>query len=250
MIAQQTNVDTIADNLANVNTTGFKSEKAEFKSLLYQTLQTKTTTANGNPKPVGAQGSMQESDSNTDFGISGKGFFAVRQENGEIAYTRNGNFKWALSGNGGMILTSSEGYPVLDTNGNSIQVPAGYQMSSVKFSKDGSLGYMNADNNWVDLGATIGLYQFNNPSGLTKLAGTYFQVSPASGVAQEENTIAQAQRSTLYQGYLESSNVQVADEMVNLIIAQRAYADSYTELTTAGSKIINSSTLSIAGESL
>ncbi len=249
MIAQQTNVDTIADNLANVNTTGFKSEKAEFKSLLYQTLQTKTTTANGNPKPVGAQvglgvrncsidtsfeqGSMQESDSNTDFGISGKGFFAVRQENGEIAYTRNGNFKWALSGNGGMILTSSEGYPVLDTNGNSIRVPAGYQMSSVKFSKDGSLGYMNADNNWVDLGATIGLYQFNNPSGLTKLAGTYFQVSPASGVAQEENTIAQAQRSTLYQGYLESSNVQVADEMVNLIIAQRAYEMNSKAITTS-----------------
>ena len=90
MIAQQTNVDTIADNLANVNTTGFKAGKAEFKSLLYQTLQTRTTTANGDPKPVGAQvglgvrncsidtsfrqGAMLESQSDTDFGISGDGF--------------------------------------------------------------------------------------------------------------------------------------------------------------------------------
>lgn len=249
MIAQQTNVDTIANNLANVNTAGFKAEKAEFKSLLYQTLQTRTTTANGDPKPVGAQvglgvrncsvdtsfrqGAMLDSESDTDFGISGKGFFAVRQEDGNIGYTRNGNFKWAVAGNGGMVLTSSEGYPVLDSNGNQIVVPPGYNMSAVKFSSDGTLGYMPATNVWTDLGQTIGLFQFNNPSGLTKVAGTYYQVSPASGEPVEEGALDISLRSELFQGYLEGSNVQVADEMVNLIIAQRAYEMNSKAITTA-----------------
>lgn len=248
MIAQQTNVDTIADNLANVNTAGFKAEKAEFKSLLYQTLQTRTTTANGNPKPVGAQvglgvrncsidtsfrqGAMLESTSDTDFGISGKGFFAVRQENGTIAYTRNGNFKWALAANGGMVLTSSEGYPVLSETGNPIQVPAGYQMSAIKMTNDGTLTY-NDGETVQNLGAKIGLYQFNNPSGLDKLAGTYYAVSDASGAAVAETQLPQQLHSTLFQKYLEGSNVQVADEMVNLIIAQRAYEMNSKAITTA-----------------
>ena len=111
MIAQQTNLDTISNNLANVNTTGYKTDVAEFKSLLYQTMQTKTTTANGQNKPVGAQvglgvrnssinsmftqGNMLESTSTSAFGIEGKGFFAVRGEDGQTYYTRNGNFLWA-----------------------------------------------------------------------------------------------------------------------------------------------------------
>lgn len=249
MIAQQTNVDTIANNLANVNTTGYKSEKAEFKSLLYQTLQAETTTANGEPKPVGAQvglgvrncsidtsfeqGSMLESDSDTDFGISGEGFFAVRQENGDITYTRNGNFKWALSSNGGMVLSSSEGYPVLDMNGNEIRIPEGYNMSAIKFSSDGTVGYMLDKSTWQDLGMTIGLYQFNNASGLEKLTGTYYSETPASGPAVSEDNMALEFHSKLFQGYLEGSNVQVADEMVNLIVAQRAYEMNSKAITTA-----------------
>lgn len=248
MIAQQTNVDTIADNLANVNTTGFKAEKAEFKSLLYQNLQVKTTTANGDPKPVGAQvglgvrncsidtsfrqGAMLESDSDTDFGISGKGFFAMRQEDGTIAYTRNGNFTWALSSNGGMVLTSSEGYPVLDQYGRAIEIPEGFQVANVRFSNDGTLSYKDGEN-WNELGVTIGLYQFNNPSGLLKLAGTYYSESEASGPAMSEATLDLSLHSTLYQGYLEGSNVKVADEMVNLIIAQRAYEMNSKAITTA-----------------
>ena len=103
MIAEQTNVDTISNNLSNVNTTGYKTQRAEFKSLLYQTLQTRTTTANGENKPVGAQvglgtriaattsmytqGSLLSSESPTDFAIDGKGFFAVRAEDGQTYYT-------------------------------------------------------------------------------------------------------------------------------------------------------------------
>ena len=121
MIAQQTNLDTISNNLANVNTTGYKTDVAEFKSLLYQTMQTKTTTANGQNKPVGAQvglgvrnssinsmftqGNMLESTSTSAFGIEGKGFFAVRGEDGQTYYTRNGNFLWATD-NGNITLLS------------------------------------------------------------------------------------------------------------------------------------------------
>ena len=112
MIAEQTNLDTISHNLSNVNTTGYKAERTEFKSLLYQTLQTRTTTANGERKPVGAQvglgtrvaavtsifrqGPMLESELDTDFAISGAGFFAVRGIDGETYYTRNGSFSWSI----------------------------------------------------------------------------------------------------------------------------------------------------------
>ena len=113
MIAQQTNVDNIANNLANVNTTGYKSSTAEFKSLLYQTIQTKTTSANGENKPVGAQvglgvrtsaiatcfngGSLLESTNDFAFALEGDGFFAVRGADGETYYTRNGDFNVSLA---------------------------------------------------------------------------------------------------------------------------------------------------------
>ena len=116
MLAEQTNVDTIANNLSNVNTTGYKTERTEFKSLLYQTIQTRTTSANGDQKPVGAQvglgtrvaattsmftqGALLDSESKTDFAIQGNGFFAVRGEDGNTYYTRNGNFTWSLNAAG------------------------------------------------------------------------------------------------------------------------------------------------------
>ena len=136
MNAQQTNVDTIANNLANVNSAGYKAQVAQFKSLLYQTLQTATTTANGDPKPVTSQvglgvrtaainqlfgqGSFLSSESDTAFAIQGDGFFAVRNANGETNYTRNGDFTWATGGANRIMLTTSDGLPVLDTNGRNI----------------------------------------------------------------------------------------------------------------------------------
>ena len=124
MIAQQVNLDTIANNLANVNTTGYKTEQNEFKSLLYQTIQTRTTSANGDQKPTSAQvglgvrnsaitsvftqGPLLASESDTSFALDGKGFFAVRGRDGETYYTRNGNFKFAIASDGYM-LASSDG---------------------------------------------------------------------------------------------------------------------------------------------
>ena len=142
MIAQQTNLDTISNNLSNVNTTGYKTERTEFKSLLYQTLQTKTTTANGANKPVGAQvglgtrvaatmsnytqGAREETEIPTDFALEGKGFFAVRGVDGQTYYTRNGNFSWSQDSNGNTILATSEGLPVLDSRGNTFECQEAY----------------------------------------------------------------------------------------------------------------------------
>ena len=239
MIAQQTNLDTISNNLANVNTTGYKTDVAEFKSLLYQTMQTKTTTANGQNKPVGAQvglgvrnssinsmftqGNMLESTSTSAFGIEGKGFFAVRGEDGQTYYTRNGNFLWATD-NGNITLTTTAGLPVLDSNGNKISFNSSqYMTSSITITGDGEICYPNATNNAQSLGIKIGLYQFQNPSGLEKMDSSLYAVSAASGQAMNEAVTAGLTQSQVNQGYLEGSNVQVVDKMVNMIVAQRAY---------------------------
>ena len=146
MIAQQTNVDTIANNLSNVNTNGYKTQVNEFKSLLYQNIQTRTTSANGERKPSSAQvglgvrnasissvfkeGNMIASESDTAFAIDGKGFFAVRGEDGNTYYTRNGNFKFTLATNGNMLATS-EGLPVMDSNGRPIILNNNYILSRI-----------------------------------------------------------------------------------------------------------------------
>ena len=253
MIAQQTNVDTIANNLANVNTVGYKTEQNEFKSLLYQEIQTRTTSANGVQKPVGAQvglgvrnasitseftqGAFQASESKTSFAISGDGFFAVNN-NGKTTYTRNGDFHFAIGAGNQMVLTTSEGYPVLNTTGQQITIPADYISSKVSVGDDGQLMYPDANNNLQPIaGMQIGLYQFQNPSGLFKTGGTMYIPTEASGPALNEATNENLTKSVIRQGYLESSNVQVADEMVNLIIAQRAYELNSKVITTSDSML-------------
>lgn len=241
MIAQQQNVDTIANNIANVNTTGYKTEVNEFKSLLYQTLQTRTTSANGEQKPVGAQvglgtrsaaitsqftqGALLESESNTALAINGKGFFSVRAEDGECYYTRDGNFNWSLGGNNTLMLTDADGRVVLNTQGNPIQINRdNYIVSKIEIDADGALWYPNANNNMERIAnMQVGTWQFQNPKGLTKMGDNLYRVSDASGAALNEATNANLEKSQIRQGYIEGSNVQVADEMVNLIIAQRAY---------------------------
>ena len=248
MIAEQTNVDTISHNLANVNTNGYKAERTEFKSLLYQTLQTKTTSANCDQKPVGAQvglgtrvaattsiykqGALLESDNDTDFAIEGDGFFAVRGEDGQTYYTRNGNFTWSIDAAGNTILTDSQGCPVLDARGNEIMVPKGTTSQSMVFSQDGSISYKDAKTgNVIPLNQSFGIYQFNNPAGLEKLSSSRLAATSAGNPLLEGATNG-VKASKVCQHYLEGSSVQVADEMVNMITIQRAYE--------AGQKVITS----------
>ncbi len=240
MIAQQTNVDNIANNLANVNTTGYKTSSAEFKSLLYQTIQAKTTSANGDEKPVGAQvglgvrtsaistcfreGNFLASDNDFAFALDGEGFFAVRGANNETYYTRNGDFNMALASDGTMMLCTSDGYPVLDSNGTPITFSSDYSASNLVFDDTGAIRYNNKTTGATeDLGIKIGVYQFTNRSGLENASGTYYKETAASGTAVEESTDTNLKSSKVVNGYIEGSNVQVVDEMVNLISAQRAY---------------------------
>lgn len=248
MRAQQTNVDSIAHNLSNVNTTGYKTEKPEFKTLLYQTLQTETTTANGAQKPISAQvglgtrvasitsqfgqGPMLDVDSNSAVAIDGDGLFGVNGMDGQVYYTRNGDFYWGQGANG-LTLCTSEGYQVLDSNGNEIILPDEVDASHVMISSDGVVGYTDPQNAYVSLNQSIGLWQFNNDAGLSKISGTYYIETEASGAPMNEATTAGIRRSDIRQGFLEGSNVQVADEMVNMIVAQRAYELNSRAITTS-----------------
>ena len=253
MNAQQTNVDTISNNLANVNTTGFKAQGAQFKSLLYQELQTVTTTANGEPKPTNSQvglgvrtstinqffsqGSFQNSDNPAALAISGDGFFAYQAADGETTqYTRNGNFTWALTEVGGtdLVLTTAEGNKVLDIGGNEIVVGNNAVASRITIGGDGKIYYPNADGVPTQVGnLQIGLWQFPNREGLERVGSAAWIQSAASGEPiLESNANGGIKPSEIVQGYLEGSNVNVATEMVNLIVAQRAYEMNSTAIQT------------------
>lgn len=239
MTSQQTNVDVIANNLSNINTIGFKSETAQFKTLLYQTIQSKTTSANGETKPVGAQvglgtrnasittdftqGSLTPTEITTDFAIDGKGFFAIQNLDGETVYTRDGSFNWALGNNGGNMLCNSQGYPVLDTYGLPIELEEEYNTSLITIDADGNVCYPDELNNPQPIGYQIGIVQFSNPGGLEKSSGSTYKLTDASGEPIMEVDNDNIKKSKIRQGYVEASNVQTVDEMVNLIVAQRAY---------------------------
>lgn len=251
MIAQQTNVDVISNNLANVNSTGYKTSSAEFKSLLYQTLQSRSTSANGDYKPIPAQvgtgtrsasitthftqGALIDSSNTFAFGIEGEGLFGLMNPDGDTIYTRNGNFGMALTSDGGFMLSSSEGYPVVDADGFPIQFGADFDVNNLIITGDGGFyqreiteeidenGITHQVENINDLGIRMGVFQFTNPSGLDSIGNSTYKETEASGIAMEESANPNLKRSKVCQGRLEASNVQVADEMVNLIIAQRAY---------------------------
>ncbi|MDR0947950.1 MAG: flagellar hook-basal body protein [Lachnospiraceae bacterium] len=239
MTAQQTNLDVIANNLSNVNTTGYKTQVNEFKTLLYQTIQTRTTSANGEQKPVSAQvglgvrnasitsifttGNIVASTSTSAFAINGNGFFSVQGEDGNPFFTKDGNFRWTLSTNGGSMLSDTSGHPVLSTTGNPIVLNQTYTLSEIDIDADGQLYYPDANNVPQALGIQIGVFQFSNPAGLERQGDNLFAQTAASGQPINESTNNQVEKSQLLQGYLEASNVQVADEMVNMIVTQRAY---------------------------
>lgn len=238
MIAQQDAVDIISNNLSNVNTVGFKKETVEFKTLLYSKLQTKTTDNNNEPKPVigqvGAgvrtasvtsrytQGALQATNNTFDFALEGDGFFQLQMPDGTQAYTRNGSFVMSM-GAEGLVLSNSEGCPVLGQNGEPLTFDPEMQTSNFFIDETGHFWYTNPDKSVTDLGVEFGIVQFNNPSGLLKMAGSMMQVTDASGEPMAEWDNPSLKNSKVLSGYLEGSNVETVDEMVNLIVAQRAY---------------------------
>lgn len=238
MVSQQTNVDTISNNLANINTTGYKKETAQFKSLLYQTIQNKSTDSTGGTKPVGAQaglgvknsaivsqytqGSLKQTDNDYDFAIQGNGFFMVQNGDGTVGYTRSGTFGLSV-GSDGITLATTEGYPLLNSSGAPIVFDSDIDASLLEVDDYGNFFYPNASGDLESLGIQIGVAQFNNPAGLEKTSNSILKETAASGTARLEGQDAALKKSTLKKGYLENSNVQAATEMVDLIVAQRAY---------------------------
>jgi len=238
MIAQQDAVDTISNNLSNVNTIGYKKETVEFKSLLYSKLQTKTTDNEGNPKPVigqvGAgvrtasitsrytQGNLTATGNTFDFALEGDGFFQVQMPDGSVAYTRSGAFTMSI-GAEGLTLCTAEGYPLLSDQGEPITFSLDYESSNFSIDEDGRFWYRNADETISNMGVSFGVAQFNNPTGLFKMSNSLLQATEASGEAMLESENGGLKASKVHSGYLEASNVETVDEMVNLIVAQRAY---------------------------
>lgn len=247
MISQQTNLDTISNNLANVNTVGYKKESTQFKSLMYQTIQAKTTDNAGNPKPIGAQvglgvrtgaistnfeqGPLNASTGEFDYAIEGKGFFMVQLQDGSTGYTRSGDFNISLMTDGTLAMTDTNGNPVLDTKGVPIVLPEGTISTEIGVDQHGYLTLPDANNNQQRIGIQMGLAYFPNPGGLEKGSDSCLKESPASGAATiyAPNEL----KSKVVSGYLESSNVQAVDEMVNMIIAQRAYEMNSKAITAS-----------------
>ncbi len=229
MYAQQLNVDAIANNLANVNTTSFKSTRVEFQDLMYQTLR-----ATGVPDQVGGnppaelqvgdgtvpssttrnfgQGDMTPTQNQLDFAIQGDGFFEIRMPDGTESYTRDGSFKISPDGN------------LVTSNGNIVEpgITIPQDTTSLTVGPDGTVqATVSGQTNPVTLGQ-LQLAKFINPDGLHALGSNLYQETVASGtpILGNANTTGFG---TIEQGYLEASNVSIVNQMVKMIEAERAY---------------------------
>lgn len=242
MTAQQNNVDLIANNLANVNTTAFKRERMEFKSLLYQTMTRATVdpitdiAAPSNlqvglgVRPIATtrvfeMGNLERTDNSLDFAINGPGFFTVQRDLDTIAFTRDGNFRLSPvdGGAGGTMIVTAEGFPILGVDDAEIIIPPDINLASMSVDDFGNIMFMTPEGELEDLGLQFGIVQFPNVQGLEAIGNNLFLATAASGEAILEADGLTPVTSNVLQGFLEASNVLLAEEMVRLIIAQRAY---------------------------
>ncbi len=241
MVAQQTNIDTISNNLANVSTTSFKKSRAEFEDLMYQTLNIAgTLNEQGNRTPVGlqvgmgvrpvtvhkyfSQGDFQNTGNTLDIAIEGDGFFLI-DYNGQDAYTRAGSFKLDSDGR----VVTSGGYALQPE----FTVPA--ETVSLTVTADGHIAALDSEGAEL-AGADIELYTFINPAGLNAIGRNFYLETEASGAATP-GVPGTDNVGTLAQGFLEGSNVQLVDEMVGMIVGQRAFEVNSKAITTADSML-------------
>ena len=239
MQAQDLNVSVIANNLANVNTAGFKRSRADFQDLLYQNLRVVgTLSSNGNQVPTGIQlglgvkpaavqkiflqGDFIQTQNTLDLAIEGKGFFQIIQANGQTAYSRAGTFKLD---NLGQIVTS-DGLLMEP----SITIPS--DAIDISIDQTGSVSVTQPNSQAPTVVGTLQIATFQNPAGLQALGANLFLETGASGPPLIGNP-GLNDRGTLQQGFLELSNVSVVEELVNLITAQRAYEVNSRTVQTA-----------------
>jgi flagellar basal-body rod protein FlgG len=231
MQAQQTRTDVIANNLANVNTTGFKRSRAHFEDLLYQTLQGPATLGSRDTEQLPAiqvglgtrltavqridsQGSLEQTSRPLDLAIQGEGYFEVQMPNGNTAYTRDGSLQVSDQG----VLVTGQGYAIQPP----IRVPK--EATSITISETGVVtanGLTTAAGGTQELGR-IELARFPNSSGLESMGQNLFSETTSSG-EPIRGMPTENGNGSIAQGYLESSNVEIVTEMVDMITAQRAY---------------------------
>jgi flagellar basal-body rod protein FlgG len=239
MQAQELNIDVISNNLANVNTSGFKKGRAEFQDLLYEMLRPAgAASSQDTTVPTGIQlghgvrpsavqkiftgGDLQNTKNELDWAIEGDGFFQIELPNGETAYSRAGEFKLDADGR----IVNPDGFLLVPE----ISVPT--NTVSINVGMDGTVSVIQADDSTpVEIG-TIQLARFINPAGLRSLGRNLYSPTEASG-AEIVGTPGENGFGTIAQGFLEMSNVSVVDEMVNMITAQRAYEINSKVIQTA-----------------
>ena len=241
MSCQQTNIDVIANNLANVNTSGFKKSRINFQDLMYQNMRTAgAATASGGQIPSGiqvgmgakvvsveklfSQGDFSQTKNQLDIAIQGKGFFK-ETENGRDVYTRSGAFK-----------VDKDGF-ICDSNGNRLQPEFAIPGKTVSITLDNGGKLVASGSDGKELGSTqIQLFNFVNPAGLQSIGHNLFVPSDASGDPVQGNP-GMDDFGTVLQGFLEMSNVDVVEEMINMIIAQRAYEIGAKAIQTGDSML-------------
>ncbi|CAB1370537.1 flagellar basal-body rod protein FlgG [Denitratisoma oestradiolicum] len=237
--AQQTQLDVISNNLANVGTNGFKRSRAVFEDLLYQNLRQpgaqssqQTTIPSGLMLGVGVrpistehiftQGSLQKTENTLDIAINGQGFFQIQMPDGTLSYTRDGAFQKDSTG---QVVTSS-GYPLSPA----ITIPS--NATSVTVSRDGIVSILQAGSSTPTQIGTVQLATFVNPGGLQSVGENLF-VETASSGTPTPNTPGTNGAGLINQGYVETSNVNVAEELVSMIQTQRAYEMNSKAISTS-----------------
>lgn len=231
MIGQQASIDTISNNLANVNTPGYKKTRADFEDLLYQTVRVAGTPATEDtvvPVPVQMghgtrlaatqrsflQGNLQNTENISDVAIQGDGFYRVQNYDGSYAYTRDGSFKIDAQGQ----FVTSNGLKLMPE----LVLPEGYIPESLAISQDGRVSVkVPGGDDAIQVGQ-LELYRFANPQGLSAIGENMYQISSASGSAMAGRPGYDGMGMTVHK-FLEMSNVSVVREMVDMIVAQRAY---------------------------
>lgn len=243
LTAEQTQLDTIANNLANVNTVGFKQQSAMFETLLYQNRLQPGASSSGNTvypsgldmgtgvrvaaeKPILTQGNLQQTNNPLDLAIEGNGYLQVLQPDGQIAYTRDGAFE--LNQNGQIV--TADGYQVLPN----ITVPP--NATGVTIAKDGTISVTTPGSNNATVVGQMQLANFVNPQGLQPVGQNLYLATNSSGApiagAPQANGLG-----ALNQGYLEESNTNVVSSMVDLISAERAYQLGTNVASAAGQSL-------------
>lgn len=241
MKAQQLNIDTISNNLANVNTTGFKKHRVEFKDLLYEQLR-RTDFSEGQGKPVNLEvghgvmpsatvrsftpGSFEQTHNDLDLAIDGDGFFVVRDQRDNLYFTRDGSFKLSIE-DGEARLVTSDGYFVQGDIGD---VELGQNIADIFVTPDGVISVQRVDTGEIEEIGSLMLVKFPNPAGLESAGKNLYKETAASG---EYIEAFEGDAGEILQGFLETSNVQIVEEMIKMITAQRAYEINSKSIQTA-----------------